>query len=458
VRRWARQAAWVHGELGELAEVGSDPRWWLVAGGAALVASDTESSTYVASDADPQADTFIGHVAPRPAHPLAHGLARAHAARAAVRALDGTLPDQPLAVTIRRGPDGAAVQPSALDVVALAIGDQVILHQLAARIEDERFPSPPVAPAVPFATIAVGDEPLATARHGHRRAWHGDDERAGPWLGLGSAGELDLVSTCHLVVDGYGHARLAAEIAARTPGLAARIRPDLDADHTKLALGAAPPPLPPVSGGAPLTIAWRALPAPAPRALPLAYALGTLLHRLAGRPQARFSPTFQIPVAPGERGDPARLRRRVVPALASVRFEGGRAEPYEAFAARVRTMLAREAHGDGVISQLLAAARAVPAPLAWKRRAVGPARPGWLGALADVLGGRGCVSRIQLDAPSPPACAVSSPARLATARDPFGGSVLTVIDDGSRAAITLCGSGTAAAPELLDELLAELPG
>jgi hypothetical protein len=53
---------------------------------------------------------------------------------------------------------------------------------------------------------------------------------------------------------------------------------------------------------------------------------------------------------------------------------------------------------------------------------------------------------------------VSSPARLAAAADPLGGCVITVIDDGDRAAITACGSGLAGTPaaaaDLLDELLA----
>ncbi len=53
---------------------------------------------------------------------------------------------------------------------------------------------------------------------------------------------------------------------------------------------------------------------------------------------------------------------------------------------------------------------------------------------------------------------MSSPARLATAGDPLGGCVVTVLDDGVRAAITVCGSGIAGtdrtAAAVLDELLA----
>ena len=74
-----------------------------------------------------------------------------------------------------------------------------------------------------------------------------------------------------------------------------------------------------------------------------------------------------------------------------------------------------------------------------------------------VIGGRGCISRIRLADPSPPACAVSSPARLATCNDDLGSCVVTIIDDGERAAITWCGSGRAGNPALLDDLLARLP-
>lgn len=444
MRGWARRAAELRAELAAVADV-RDPRWWLVAGGAAL---DWQARTaYVASDAEPSADTFIGHAAPPPDHPLADALVRAHAARAALRDLDGQLPDQPLAVTILRSPRGAVAVPSALDVVAFAIGDRVFSHRLAARIEDETGDLVP-ADGVPFATITLGDEPIDTARHGHRRAWTTNGGTVGPWLGLGRAGGLALVSTCHMVVDGYGHAWLAARIAEH----AARLARSLPA----LPPLAVPPPAR-VVDAVPLAVTWRALPCPAPRALALAYALGRVLHRLAGDRTAAFSPTFQIPVAPGAPDDRLRVRRRVVPAIASVRFAAGTPEPFAAFAERTKQLLAREATGQGVASRLLGAARAVPVPLAWKRQAVGPARPGWLEPIANVIGGRGCVSRIRLTGHVPPSCAVSSPARLATPHDEVGGCVVTIIDNGERAAITWCGSGRAGDGMLLDELLALLP-
>jgi hypothetical protein len=79
-----------------------------------------------------------------------------------------------------------------------------------------------------------------------------------------------------------------------------------------------------------------------------------------------------------------------------------------------------------------------------------------LDPIADVIAGRACVSRIRLEPSIPPSVAVSSPSRLATSTDPVGGCVVTVIDDGNRGAITICGSGLAGtrpqAEELLDQI------
>ena len=62
-----------------------------------------------------------------------------------------------------------------------------------------------------------------------------------------------------------------------------------------------------------MNVVWRPVTGQL-RAIPLAYHLGIELHRL-GRPDARFSPTIQVPVAPGAPNDPMRVRRRVVPAI-----------------------------------------------------------------------------------------------------------------------------------------------
>jgi hypothetical protein len=445
MRAWARRAAALHGEMSSLAEL-RDPRWWLIAGGAAI--PWPLRAAYVASDAEPASDTFIGHVAP-PRDPLALALA----ARTALRELDGQLPEQALAVTIQRTATAAMPMPSALDVAAFAIGDTTHV----ARLDDPALPAALAAalrhephPSLhrlgelptPFVCITLDDEPLATARHGHRRAWTAS---GGPWLGIGRASGMQIVSTCHLIVDGYGHARLASRLLDLSQDVLPFVTCAVPAHVTNGKTSSA-------NGAIPLDVAWREVSGTV-RAIQLAYALGIELHRVAGRPDARFSPTVQIPVAPGAPEDPLRIRRRVVPALVSVRFDGGAAEPFESFAVRARGALVREASGAGLTSVLLAAARATPAPLAWKRRAVGPTRPRGLEPVARLLGGRGCVSRIALDVRSPPACAVSSPAQLATSDDPIGGCVLTVVDDGERSAITLCGSGHSAAREILDRVL-----
>jgi hypothetical protein len=417
------------------------------------------------SDAEPSADTFLGHRA-LPAHdPLREAIDRARAARTALRELDGTLPDQPLAVTLARG-DRTVTESSALEVAAFAVGphcliagldDPTLPHQLAQTLRGV-VPAPWYGPT-PFVCVSIGDDPIETARHGHRRAWR---RGSGPWLGLGRAGELATVSTCHLVVDGYGHACLTGRIHA----LMADARAAADRHARGTLSPVAPraghpshaPPLAPVAGAVSLGIAWQELEGPSLRALPLAYAVGRILHRAAHSPGARFSPTLQIPVAPGRLDDLERRRRRAMPAAVSVRFETGVPEPYETFEARARALLVRETEGQGLCARLVAAARAAPTPLAWKRRSFSTSRPRWLDRVSDVLGGRACLSRIRIDTPLPPSCAVSSPSRHASASDPLGACVVTVVDDGSRAAITVCGSGLAGsypgARALLDQILA----
>jgi len=512
---WARRARELHDELAAITDVSAlGPTWWLVAGTAAAAEPLPARAHYVVSDAEPNGDTFIGHRSAPPLDPIVDAICRAHAARDALRELDGQLPDQPLAVTIRRSDHGARVIPSSLDIAAFAIGDTVALARLCDRVSDE---SPLVArladiartstttfgaPArirfdaslvhtneVPFVCVSIGEERITVARHGHRRAWR---DGAGPWLGLGRVGELATTSTCHMVVDGYGHAWLAARIAEHHATIAElvanpaaisnpatkTISPAVDGDIVSSETsGDLPsrrdeplssrlggddlPHLALVSEAIPLGVAWRELPAPAPRALELAYALGRVLHRVTGKPDAKFSPTFQIPIAPGEPGDRERSKRRVVPTAISVRFDHGEPEPFEVFEARAKQILAREAQGRGLCSRLLTAARAVPVPLAFKRRSFTAGRAGVFDKIAEVVGGRACLSKIRVATPVPLSCAVSSPARLASKSDPVGGCVLTIVEDGERVAITACGSGLAGeaddAADLIDAVLALIP-
>jgi hypothetical protein len=185
--------------------------------------------------------------------------------------------------------------------------------------------------------------------------------------------------------------------------------------------------------------------------------LGILLHQQLGQPNARFSPTMQIPVARGQKDDPLRLRRRIVSATTSVRFDRGQPEPFAQFERRVRAVFEREAVGNGLVSRLLAAAAAVPVPLSWKRQSIAARRAPWLESFAEIIGGRALLSRIALDFSAPPIAAVSSPSRLASAADPFGGCVISLIEDGTCGMITLGGTGfigdVAQANAILDELL-----
>lgn len=457
MRAWLGRTVALQRELAAIAE--HDPRWWLLAAGVAIAETRATPEVYLACDAEPDADTFMGYRAPPPRDLVGDAIDRAVTARAALRELDGELPDQPLAVTIDCS-RAARTLASRLDVAAFAVGatclvarldDPSLPRQLAAVLAGARPPA--WHGAMPFVCVALGDEPIETARHGHRRAW---TSRGGPWLGLGRAGDVAIVSTCHLIIDGYGHARITARLAARD---GAALAADPVSGAVPL-VGAVPPPLAPVAGAVPLAVTWRELPRPTPRVIPLAYQLGCLLHRRAGRPGARFSPTLQVPVARGARTDPRRLRRRVISATTSVRFEAGAPESFAAFEARARGVFAREAADRGLASRLLAAARAVPVPLAWKRKGISAKRSSWMESFADVIGGRALLSRIAMDTPTPALCAASSPSKLATALDPIGGCVITLVDDGHRAAITICGSGfagtTAAATAFLDELLASV--
>ena len=168
MRAWARRTAELHAELAALAEV--DPRWWLLAAGVALAEPHASSDDYLACDAEPDADTFMGYGAPAPHDPIGDALARARAARTALRELDGTLPGQPLAVTIDRA-RGGQTRPSALDVAAFAIGgtcvigrldDPTLAHQLAAALRGE---SPqPWHGAPPFVCVSLGEIGRASCR------------------------------------------------------------------------------------------------------------------------------------------------------------------------------------------------------------------------------------------------------------------------------------------------------
>lgn len=421
---------------------------------------------YVSSNGEPHADTFMASAGPGPVDAagwIGWAIAAAHAAVEVLDRRDHQFPGQPLRVWLVRKRGLCTVVPATeVRTVAFAVGGRVVPatldprgpahdHELARRLAAlaAAVPGalPPVAVGPPLVTVAIGDEALAVAHHGHRRAW---TDGGGTWLGVARAGGLTVVSTCHLVVDGWGHAHVAADLPARIDRGAVRTLAAIAA----ASLGtAAPPPLAPLSATVPLGLAWRRLPAPTPRFTRQAWALGrALAARADGGWRARGA-TLQIPVAPGPPDDPTRFGRRVRTALATVRCPDGAPEPLDDFAARARRAVADEAVGVGLVGHLLAALDGAPLPLALKRRWLGGARLPAAGGPAELLAGDGCLSLLRL-AGVPPLVAASPPARLLAPDDDEATAVLTVIDDGrGGATATLAGRGRAATVDGASALL-----
>jgi hypothetical protein len=464
IRRWR--------ELHALAEeVGvvdrRDPAWWFVLGGSALleaIAQATDADApYVASDGEPHGDTFMGWPAAAPrdlAGAIGAMVADAAAASRAIVELDGTLPEQPLAVAIRAG-GGARTEAVDPANARFAIGGKrfaarvsggpdelaAVARAIARQVRDGGGGEP-----VPAAIGAVaGEHEVAIARHLHRRAW---TDGSGPWLGLGWAPQLAVASTCHLVVDGYGHALLASRIAQARHDMP--LRAHLAAAAAEI-IGTSPIPRPPpLAGTEPLGVAWARLPHPLPRFAEMVHALGRVLHDEAGA-RGPFSPVIQVPVARGAKDDPLRWRRRVVYALLSVRFPDNIAEPVDAFAERARATIAREVDGGGLLTRLVGATAAIPIPMALKRRRVAGARdPRWNGPL-ELLAGRASFSLIRFqpgDAPPPPPLvAVSAPGLVLPSDENRSTSVLTLVADAHGTTATLCGTGLAGTHAGAQELL-----
>lgn len=435
--------------IDELADVDwRDPAWWALLGAARLAegfaALRGVPATYLSSDAEPSSDTFMGWPAARPARlcdAIATAIVSARAAARAITELDGTLPDQPLRVSILAGHTSSLIPASPQAV--FIIGTSRLVHDLA---------TPPLtlsealarssqgaaweSTGAPLMAVVVGDHAPSVARHLHRRAW---TRAGGPWLGLGHAGDLAIASTCHLVVDGYGHAELARRIAEPDATLHAQL-----SAAARAICGDAPvPPLPPLAAAPSLSVAYRRVPQ-LPRFATMAYELGRLLHT----PPARFSPTIQVPVAPGAPDDPQRFRRRVVTALLSVRFPDSQPEPLDAFTARAHAAIAREARHAGLLSRLLAATAALPIPLALKRHALVGARAPRLHGPVEVLAGRSSLSVLR----GSPLVAISSPGLVVPPDDPRTTSVITAVGD----MVSVASTGAGTAEELLDRYVARL--
>ena len=436
---WPARFATLRAELASLG-VAHDPRCLALAAVVATLEGAPDDG-YLASDAGPASDTLMAWAAPPPPPGLtaacADAVARAVAVRDAMRALGSTLPGQPLAVHVGRTPD-AVVVDNPLTHAAFVVGRQVAVAPLdgdraalvvaLGELAHDRWTAPlaPPGAAIPALVAWVSDGGWPTARHSHRAAW---SDRGGPWLGIARAEGRVVLSTTHFVVDGYGHAWLAAKVAA-----AMAMAPVASADGR--CVPAAEVALPSV----PLALAIRTLDGAGVGAGRLAYALGAAL--LAREPGARWSPTIQVPVASGAVEAPG--RGRVTPALVRVARVDGAAEPYEVFAVRYRAAIARERTRRGLVSRVLAAAHALPLPRTMKRGVAGaPVRPRWLAPITELLAGRAGASVLRLpDAwHAPGLVAASSPAVGASPTDPRGAWLATVVQGGAHAVLTVGGTG-----------------
>jgi hypothetical protein len=460
-----------HAELAalvdEVAPAGwrADRRWRALLAAAAVCERWGRADTrYLASNGEPHADTFMGSPGPGPtelAGWIGWAIAAGHALVTALVAREGQFPAQPLKVRlVRRHGLCRAVPARAPRTIGFAIGGRLIVAaldprgpasevELAARLaraargadatadgDGARGGDRARAAGEPVATVAIGDDALAVAHHGHRRGWTAD---GGPWLGVARAEGLTLLSTCHLAVDGFAHAHLAHDVASTIDRAAIRT---LAAAAAAITGDAPPPDLCPIAAdvAVPLGVAWRRLPGPTPTVARQAWTLGRLLATGAGGVRARGA-TVQIPVADGPPDDPTRFARRVRTALATVRFPDSQPEPLDRFAARVKTALADEAVGRGLLGRLSAALVGAPLPLGLKRRWLGRARQDdGRGGPGELLAGDGCVSLLRR---LPPLVAASVPGRVIADGADEATAVLTVIDDGHAAIATIAGRGGA---------------
>ncbi len=450
----------------------ADVRWWhpgwaLIWGTRCLAASGAARTTahqqlYRRANGGPDSDTFMARAAPIarrvPAGDLAAVVARSVVgAAAAIERLDWLQSRQPLqALQAVVGWNNGWLEPHRLtaDEVRTALfvvpggvyramvesGSLFALAGCLASVAADEVTLPPgrfepvdtATAAAMRAAVVVSLLPqrIPDARHLHRSAW---SRGGGPWLGVGFAEELDVVSTCHLGVDGFGHALLTdgicSRIADQAPALAQRLRAADDrwcVAHGDAAYDSSAPD--------PLGFATRELPDGAGRFAEQAYAMGRALGRFFGFDRGReseslprFSPTFQVPVAPATcRGELLR-DADVFHGLLSVRMRQGSFESFESFAARLPEWIERERHADGVLTRIGLAIAGSALPPAAKLRLLRSRRePSRTLPPVEVLCGRGRLSSLRFPAaerPSAPVYAASAPALSPSADDPRGGVV-----------------------------------
>jgi hypothetical protein len=469
-------------QLASLTEVDwRRPDWWGFAAGALVLDHVARSALgredkrhlYLSANGGPRADNYMGRPSPpspRLHQAVARAVVRARAAVEAIAHLDGSLPEQPLAVVLtwergwlwRRPVAGrrvafvtaagtylADLQRDSDEAVATALG-AVLAARPGTPWPRALHPVDPLAvqPTPAAVAVTVGGGPLHFVQHLHRTAWTAG---AGPWLGVGEAAPLEAVTTCHVVVDGYGHAQLSREIFARVDArdlapLCAAARLGLGGD------GGALPAVAPPAGASALSFAGELLADGAGNFAQQSYAFGRALDRVfrahlfpAQRCRFGFSPSFQVPVAPGAPSDPQRRKRRVTHGLLALRQPGGVPESLAEFQLRLPEFLRRELAADSLLPQLALGAASAPLPLRWRRWLLQSRHRSHARVPAyEVLAGRGRFSSMKFppgERPLPRLYAVSSPTLLVTPDDPLGAVVLTLIHHDQGCTATASGTG-----------------
>jgi hypothetical protein len=312
------------------------------------------------------------------------------------------------------------------------------LERAIERCELRRIDPLSSEPTGAAAAIALDPVPIGWARSFHRLAW---TEGGGPWMGVADSPPYAVVSTCHAAVDGYVHARVAAAILSHADGRESAIERATMPPSARLS--------PPAVGFAAVRV-----PGPPPRFADALHAFATVLDRRLGSKSGTSVP-FHIPIAPGERSDPTRWRRRPLYGLLALKKNEGRLESREMLAARLPAWLARESSGEGVLSRVLHAVLTLPFPLDVRRRLI--ARQPWADRFlppARILTGNGYFSWMRFppgEEPSVP----TYPSAIPSFSADRGGAGLSIApyEGGLAVGLTTSGSlGTASAAEgFLDE-------
>jgi len=266
-------------------------------------------------------------------------------------------------------------------------------------------------------------------------------------MGVADAPPYAVVSTCHCAVDGYAHARVCSEVLRSGERVRA---PELIEPFGGVA-GLRPPSV---------AFASRAIVEDVPRFAAAMHAFGTVLDRHLGGTATRSEP-FHVPVAPGDRGETARWRRRPLYGLMSLHRKDGELESVESLARRLPAMLAREASGRGVLARVLRATLEMPLPNPMRRKVLAQSSTDRWFPPARVLTGGGYISWMRFprgEEPQLPTFPSAIPSFSAGGRGGAGLSIAS-FSDGLAVGLTTSGElGTSRAAEaFLDAWVRALP-